>query len=46
MGLFGVMVFERWGGLGLGYLEYIIVMEGKRFIWLRGSLYVEIYDRN
>lgn len=32
MGLLGVTVPERWGGLGLGYLEHTIAMEGKRLI--------------
>lgn len=29
MGLLGVTVPEKWGGLGLGYLEHTIAMEGK-----------------
>ena len=28
MGLLGVTVPEKWGGLGLGYLEHTIAMEG------------------
>lgn len=46
MGLLGVTVPERWGGLGLGYLEHTIAMEGKRLIRSRGSSYAETYDRN
>ena len=29
MGLLGVTVPEEWGGLGLGYLEHTIAMEGE-----------------
>jgi alkylation response protein AidB-like acyl-CoA dehydrogenase len=29
MGLLGVTVPEKWGGLGLGYLEHTIAMEGE-----------------
>lgn len=28
MGLLGITVPEKWGGLGLGYLEHTIAMEG------------------
>jgi isovaleryl-CoA dehydrogenase len=28
MGLLGVTVPEKWGGLGLGYLHHTIAMEG------------------
>jgi hypothetical protein len=31
MGLLGVTVPEELGGLGLGYLEHTIAMEGKPF---------------
>jgi hypothetical protein len=31
MGLLGVTVPEKWGGLGLGYLEHTIAMEGEWF---------------
>ena len=29
MGLLGVTVPEKWGGLGLGYLNHTIAMEGE-----------------
>lgn len=34
MGLLGVTVPEELGGLGLGYLEHTIAMEGKSWIWI------------
>jgi isovaleryl-CoA dehydrogenase len=29
MGLLGVTVPEKWGGLGMGYFEHTIAMEGE-----------------
>lgn len=33
MGLLGVTVPESMGGLGLGYLEHTVAMEGKLYHW-------------
>jgi len=38
MGLLGVTVPEELGGLGLGYLEHTIAMEGKLFLQSAGEV--------
>lgn len=44
MGFMGVLVFEEYGGFGLGYYEYVIVVEEILKVDLLIGLLVVVYN--